>query len=133
MSCSALCMLLFPNVITRVFTSDREVMEVARVLLAVAAAFQIFDGLQAVATGALRGAGETRIPAFAHLAGYWFIGLPIGYLLCFRAGWNAAGMWTGLCIALMVIGTILATVWWRKTRYWVSESSISSAPAGSLN
>jgi len=118
MSCSALCMLLFPGVISRIFTSDPAVLDVARGMLAIAAAFQVFDGLQAVATGALRGAGETRIPAIAHFCGYWLIGLPVGYWLCFHAGWNAAGMWVGMCAALMVIGSVLA-------RYWVSVASTS--------
>ena len=57
-------------------------------LLAVAAAFQLFDGLQVVATGALRGVGDTRTPMLANLAGHWMLGLPIGVraLLPYRLG-----------------------------------------------
>ena len=53
------------------------------VLLRIAAFFELFDGLQVVATGALRGLGDTRSPMLAHLIGYWVVGLPVVYLLCF--------------------------------------------------
>ncbi len=52
-------------------------------LLGLAAAFQVFDGIQTVSTGALRGLGETRIPMFANFVGYWLLGLPLGFTLCF--------------------------------------------------
>jgi len=45
---------------------------------------------------------------------YWLIGLPVGWYLCFRAGWGAAGLWAGLCLALILIGLVLLGVW-RKT------------------
>ena len=86
----------------------------ATVLLAVAAAFQLFDGVQTVSTGALRGAGDTRTPMFTHLAAYWGVGLPLGYFLCFRRGWGAAGLWIGLCVALMLIGLTLGLAWKMK-------------------
>jgi MATE family multidrug resistance protein len=49
-----------------------------------------------------------------HLLGYWLIGLPLGYALCFTMGWGAVGLWTGLCIALVLIGLVLLFVWNRK-------------------
>jgi len=49
----------------------------AAVLLRIAALFQLFDGLQVVATGALRGLGDTRTPMLAHLCGYWGVCLPV--------------------------------------------------------
>jgi len=73
----------------------------------VAAFFQLFDGLQAVATGALRGAGDTRTPMIWSSTLYWLVGLPVGAYLCFRVGWGAAGLWTGLCVALILIGCAL--------------------------
>lgn len=105
-----------PRLIGRLFTPDETVIEAAVVLLALAALFQLFDGAQGVATGALRGAGNTRIAAVTHLGGYWVIGLPLGYWLCFTAGWGAAGLWTGLCVALMLIGIVLAGAWAHITR-----------------
>ena len=80
-------------------------------LLRIAALFELFDGFQTVATGALRGLGDTRSPMLAHLAGYWLIGLPIGYVLCFRLGWGVSGIWVGLTTALILIGVALVWMW----------------------
>jgi MATE family multidrug resistance protein len=51
-----------------------------------------------------------------HLLGYWVIGLPLGYVLCFVVGWRAVGLWTGLCIALILIGVVLLLAWTKKVR-----------------
>ena len=80
-------------------------------MLLVAAAFQLFDGLQVVSTGALRGAGDTSTPMLANGIAYWCIGLPLGYVLCFRVGWGAVGVWIGLCVGLMIIGLALLITW----------------------
>jgi MATE family multidrug resistance protein len=73
--------------------------------------FQLFDGLQVVATGALRGAGDTRVPMLANFIGYWVLGLPLGAFLCFKLKMGAVGMWLGLCLALVLIGSALLAVW----------------------
>ena len=80
-------------------------------LLLVAAAFQLFDGLQSVATGALRGAGETRIPMLSSFVAYWVVGLPLGYYLGFNRGLGALGLWMGLALSLMFIGSALMLAW----------------------
>lgn len=116
MSCMAVAFWTVPHWIVRIFTPDERIMESATVLLFVAAFFQLFDGLQAVATGALRGTGDTRTPMICHGAGYWVIGLPLGYLLCFHFKYGAPGMWTGLCLALILIGIALFLAWHRKAR-----------------
>jgi MATE family multidrug resistance protein len=116
MLCGGLLFVLAPGPIARAFTTDTEVIATAGALLFVAAVFQFFDGLQGVATGALRGAGDTRTAAGCHLIGHWIVGLPFGYYLCFQAGWGAVGLWTGLCVALVVIGVVLTAVWWRTAR-----------------
>ena len=115
MTLAGLVLLLAPRLIVRMFTPDVGVMKLGVTLLAVAAAFQLFDGVQTVSTGALRGAGDTRTPMFTHLAAYWGVGLPLGYFLCFRRGWGAAGLWIGLCVALMLIGLTLGLAWKMKT------------------
>jgi multidrug resistance protein, MATE family len=91
------------------------VVDRAAVLLVAGAAFQLFDGLQGVATGALRGLGNTMTPMVTHLVGYWVVGLPLGYWLCFYRGWGALGVWIGFCAALMLIGVTLAAMWRRHS------------------
>lgn len=116
MSCAAAVMLAVPGYVARVYTTDSAIIRTAVSLLAVAAAFQLFDGTQIVATGALRGAGDTRTPMICHLLCYWLLGLPLGYVLCFNLGWRAVGLWIGLCVALIAIGCILLLAWRRKVR-----------------
>jgi MATE family multidrug resistance protein len=116
MACAGVVLLTVPGYVARVFTTDRDVIRTAVSLLAVAAAFQLFDGLQTVATGALRGAGNTRTPMICHLLLYWLVGLPLGHVLCFAMGWGALGLWAGLSLALILIGSALLAVWTRKVR-----------------
>jgi multidrug resistance protein, MATE family len=111
MSCSGLALFLFARPIARAYTPDAAVVNAGATLLLVAAVFQLFDGLQVVATGALRGAGNTRIPMLANFVGYWVIGLPLGAFLCFKMKMGAVGMWLGLCLALVLIGSALLAVW----------------------
>ncbi len=111
MSSAGVAFLLFPRTIVGFFSQDPAVLATGAVLLAVAAVFQLFDGFQVVATGALRGAGDTRTPMLANLFGHWFIGLPVGYFLGLHLGWGAPGVWIGLCIGLILVGAYLAWVW----------------------
>lgn len=112
---TSLCFLVFPTQIARLYTHDPAVISFAIKLLAIAAVFQLCDGLQTVATGALRGLGNTRTPMVWNLLGYWVIGLPLGYWLCFGLGWGAVGLWDGLCLALVLIGLGLTREWHRAT------------------
>ena len=114
MMCAGLLFVSMPGWIARLFSPDPTVIHVGATLLLVAAAFQLFDGLQTVTTGALRGAGDTRTPMIANFVAYWLIGLPLGYVLGFRAGWGALGIWIGLCIGLMIIGSALIMTWRRR-------------------
>ena len=114
MAGAGLVFVRFPRFIARLFSPDPAVIGVGATLLLVAAAFQLFDGLQTVATGALRGTGDTKTPMLANLVAYWFIGLPLGYLLCFRMGWGAVEIRLGLCLGLMIIGTALLIAWNRR-------------------
>lgn len=130
MSCAAIVFVLAPRAIIRLFSPDPEVMRIGVLLLFVAAAFQLFDGLQTVATGALRGAGETRMPMFSSLVAYWVIGLPLGYYLGFRRGLGAFGIWLGLALSLMVLGSALVLVWRRKVKKLIAaELTLEEARA----
>lgn len=120
MSAMSVALLVFPRYIARLYTSDEMVIQAAAILLVAGAAFQLFDGVQTVSTGALRGAGDTRTPMVCHFSGYWLLGLPFGTWLCFRRHWGALGLWVGLSLALIVIGILLLTFWRRQVRQLVA-------------
>jgi MATE family multidrug resistance protein len=118
MSAAAIVLLTVPQWIARLFSPEVAVIAAAATILRVAAFFQLFDGLQIVVTGSLRGAGDTRTPMLCHLIGYWVIGLPLGAALCFGRGMGAPGLWIGLSAGLIAIGVVLTAFWWRKARQW---------------
>jgi MATE family multidrug resistance protein len=105
-----------PERIVRIFIRDSAVAGAGALLLRIAAFFELFDGIQTVATGALRGLGDTRSPMLAHLIFYWLIGMPVAWLLCFYCGWGAPGIWVGLSIALILIGASLLVVWRQRQK-----------------
>ncbi len=107
---------LFPHAIARVFTPDLAVIAATVPLFGVAAVFQLFDGVQVTALGALRGAGDTYSGLLTHLCTYWLLGMPLGIWLAFRRDWGARGLWTGLCCALVLAGSILLMRWARVSR-----------------
>ena len=114
MACAALSFVVAGLPIVGAFTSDAAVLSLGASLLAVAAVFQLFDGLQGVATGVLRGLGDTRTPMLWNLFGHWFLGLPLGYALCFPLGFGAYGLWWGLSVGLIICGVALLAVWTRR-------------------
>src|SRR6202522_4614788 len=125
---AAVLFLVAPRPLIALYTTDAQVMAVGPGLLLLAAAFQIFDGIQTVSTGALRGLGETRAPMIANLIGYWVIGLPLGIALCFALKWGIYGLWIGLTLALVVIASTLLLRWWREAR----RLTESPRPPGTL-
>jgi MATE family multidrug resistance protein len=118
---AAVVFLVAPRPLIALYTTDPQVMAVGPSLLWVAAAFQIFDGIQTVSTGALRGLGETRVPMLANLVGYWVLGLPLGLILCFVLKWGIYGLWIGLTLALVIIASSLLLRWHRDSTRLVLE------------
>jgi multidrug resistance protein, MATE family len=117
---AGLALWLVPGWVMAIYLAVPAVATAGISLLAIAALFELFDGLQTVATGALRGLGDTRSPMLANIAGYWVLGLPMAYLLCFPFGWGVRGIWVGLCLALVTIGSALLIVWSRRVRQLTS-------------
>ncbi|MHA6249549.1 MATE family efflux transporter [Pontibacter sp. CAU 1760] len=107
MVCSALLMVLGNKLIPMLYIDDPEVIRIASSLLVIAAVFQISDGVQVVGLGALRGLEDVKVPSLISLFAYWGIGLPVGYWLCFKAGFGVNGIWAGLLTGLTVAAILL--------------------------
>ena len=114
MIASGLLFVLMPEDLIRLFSDDPNVLRVGTSLLLLAAIFQLFDGIQGVITGTLRGLGDTRTPMVVNLLAHWLLGLPVGYTLCFLLGWGVYGLWVGLSLGLIIVGVILLYVWTQK-------------------
>jgi MATE family, multidrug efflux pump len=130
MSCMSIALLVFPRYIARIYTTDQIVIRNAILLLAAGAAFQLFDGIQTVATGCLRGTGDTRTPMMCHFSAYWLLGLPLGTWLCFRRHWGALGLWVGLSLSLIVIGILLLIFWRRRIQRLVTSDEVEVVVRG---
>ena len=116
MACAGLVMAALPQPLASLFTADPAVIASAATLMLVAAAFQLFDGLQGVSTGTMRGAGDTQTAMFCNLVAHWVIGLPLGYFLAFTAGYGIVGLWVGLALGLGTAGLYLLRAWARKAQ-----------------
>ena len=125
MLCSALAYLVFPYAIARIFTPDTLVIAATIPLFSAAALFQLCDGLQVTAMGALRGAGDTHSGLITHLCCYWLIGLPAGLYLGFNRHMGARGLWLGLAIALILAGSFLLYRWHRVSRALQSSAELA--------
>jgi len=102
--------------------ANADVVALAITLLGIAAFFQLFDGVQVAAAGALRGLKDTRVPMVLAFFSYWLIGLSIGYALGFRAGWGSEGLWWGLVVGLAAAACLLTLRFHRHVQYVASAS-----------
>lgn len=104
---TALLFLLSPGPLARIYTGEGEVLAVAVALIPVAGLFQVFDGLQVVATAVLRGVGDTRIPMLLHVLGFWLVGFPVSLIVGFGLGAGPVGLWWGLVAGLGAVALLL--------------------------
>ncbi len=107
----------FGRRIAALFVGEADVIEIAVLLFVVWSAAQIFDGIQSVGVGVLRGLFDSRYPTVVSLIAYWLISLPLGYVFGFWLGWGAAGVWAGYGVGLAIAGILLVRRLWRQTGY----------------
>jgi MATE family multidrug resistance protein len=107
MAVSALVLLGFPGLFARAYTSVPGVVAVASALIPIAGVFQVFDGMQVVAAGVLRGAGDTRAAMLANVLGFWMVGTPVSLALGFGARGGVVGLWWGFVAGLAAVAVFL--------------------------
>lgn len=107
MSTAAILLIIFRYLIPSLYVNEFEVIELASSLLIIAAFFQIFDGLQVTALGALRGLKDVQMPTLIALLSYWIIALPIGYFFAFILDFGASGIWLGYLSGLIIAALLL--------------------------
>ncbi len=108
MAIAGLTLFFLPKTILGLFTSDQEIIITGASIMIVCALFQIFDGAQVTLSGILRGLGITKPSFVIALAGYWIVGLPLGYYLGYVKHMNALGFWIGLAVALFIVSLSLS-------------------------
>lgn len=113
MGCSAAVFVTFARPLAAIFSPDPAVQDVAEDLIRIAAAFQLADGIQGVAGGALRGAADTKFASWANVACHWGVGLPLALLWGFMMKRGATGLWWGLSAGLAVVAVVLTARFWR--------------------
>jgi multidrug resistance protein, MATE family len=107
MTLSALVFLTVPDLLADIYTDDRAVLVVAMTLIPIAGLFQIFDGLQVVGAGVLRGAGDTYAPMVIGLLGFWLLGMPVSVYLGLYTPLRASGLWWGFVVGLAAVAFFL--------------------------
>lgn len=112
MAIMAVVLIAAPRTIASIYVDieappNRGLVGIALYLLAIAAIFQIFDGVQAIAAGALRGYRDTTVPLLLAVIGYWGIGFAGGWFLAFPAGYGPLGLWSGLAVGLAAVALML--------------------------
>jgi MATE family multidrug resistance protein len=123
MCTSAVTFVVLRAALPRIYTTDPDVIRLCASILPIAAAFQVFDGLQVVGCGILRGMGRTRPAAVVNLISYWLIGIPLASWLGLIAGFGLPGVWCGLAIGLAVAAALLLA--WVRVR---GPASLAGAP-----
>lgn len=99
--------IIWRNILPTFYTSDQAVIQSASSLLILAAIFQIFDGVQAVGLGALRGMADVRFPTIITFVSYWLIGLSLAYIFGFLLHMQVVGVWIGLSAGLASAAILL--------------------------
>jgi len=107
MSLTAIIFFSIPGFLAGMYTTDPGVLQLAVLLLPIAGVFQVFDGVQVVSIGLLRGLGDTRIPMLTSILGFWCLGIPVSLWLAFGRDMGAVGLWWGLVVGLAAVALFL--------------------------
>ncbi len=116
MTLTAALFLTVPEWLATRYTTEAATVAVAAALIPIAGVFQVFDGLQGVTSGVLRGTGDTRVPALLHLMAFWAVGMPLGAWLGFATPLRERGLWIGLVAGLAMAGALQSVRVWHRFR-----------------
>lgn len=108
--------IIMKDLLPQFYIDDFKVIELASQLIIVAALFQLFDGLQASGISVLRGLTDVKVPLFISFGSYWLIGIPVAYLLGFTFQLGTVGIWIGLLIGLIVLGSLCVLRFNKKSK-----------------
>jgi len=112
---SGITIFFFRYELASLYTDDTEVIEIASLMLIVAVLFQLSDGVQAVALGALRGLTDVKTPTWITFTVYWILVLPACYFLPKYTSWGALSIWYALAVGLTISALLLTVRFWRLT------------------
>ena len=123
---ASLVMVMLPGTLIGWFldvadTKNAQVIALAKNFLSIAALFQIADGVQAVASGMLRGLKDARVPMLYALLGYWGLGLPLGARLAFPGKLGGFGIWIGLATGLAIVACLMIRRWMQRHQLGLSR------------
>jgi MATE family multidrug resistance protein len=138
MGAAAALLLLMPRTIASAYVdlgdpANDGLVAIAVQLFVIAALFQVFDGVQVIAVGALRGYRDTAVPMLIAAIGYWAIGFVGSWLLAFPLGFGAMGLWSGLALGLAVVATALTLRLRVRARAQIRVSGTALLAAGRLS
>jgi sugar phosphate permease len=132
MAAMALLLVLGGGAIARGFlgagdAAAAEAAALATLLLTIAGVFQLADGVQAVAGGALRGLKDTRVPMLLAALGYWGLGMPVGLVLAAWLGLGPVGLWIGLAAGLGGVAVLMLRRWGRLSGASLASAAVAGA------
>lgn len=123
---------LLPNQLVGLFLDHddpafAQVIALAVSLLAVAAWFELFDGVQTIAMGCIRGLKDAKTTFLVGLGCYWLIGAPAAWWMAFHLAWGPTGVWWGLALGLACAAVSLTLAFeWKMQRMIRQEPSVQA-------
>lgn len=112
----SLILILFPVQIIKLYTDNIEVLSIILPIIPVLAVYQVFDGLQAVAAGVLKGFKKTKIVSIGVLLAYWAVGMPVAFACVGKYNLSLKGYWIALAVSIIVMGFVFSTLSYDKYR-----------------